>query len=265
MLLRSREQDGPQIWCRCDGGPHGFGAIAGHAHADALSIEVRHHGVDILADPGTYCYHGEGEWRQYFRSTSAHNTLALDGTDSSRSGGPFLWTRHATTVTTGCDTGDQPVQTWSAQHDGYRVLSTPLTHHRQVSLDSPERLLSVVDTVVAEPPSDPTTKPTTRPRKVPAERVAVQLTWQLGPLVEAELDGASAVLRWSGGSAELHLPDALTWTTHRGEQNPIRGWYSPAFGVRVPATVLIGTGTCPDTQRLVTELRFVDQADGGST
>ncbi|HZZ50892.1 MAG TPA: alginate lyase family protein, partial [Pseudonocardia sp.] len=87
----------PEVWCRCDGGPHGFLSIAAHAHADALSVEVRHDGVDVLADPGTYCYHGQPEWRRFFRSTVGHNTLELDGADQSESGGPFLWTRHART------------------------------------------------------------------------------------------------------------------------------------------------------------------------
>ncbi len=32
-LLRRRRT----VWCRCDGGPHGFGTIAAHAHADALA------------------------------------------------------------------------------------------------------------------------------------------------------------------------------------------------------------------------------------
>ena len=80
-----REQRWAEIWCRCDGGPHGFLATAAHAHADALSIEVRHDGVDVLADPGTYCYHGEPEWRSYFRSTRGHNTIELAGADQSRS------------------------------------------------------------------------------------------------------------------------------------------------------------------------------------
>src|SRR5439155_507878 len=64
-ILRTPATDEPEIWVRCDGGPHGFLSIAAHAHADALSVEVRHGGVDVLADPGTYCYHGEPEWRQY--------------------------------------------------------------------------------------------------------------------------------------------------------------------------------------------------------
>ena len=79
--------DSPEIWCRCDGGPHGFLSIAAHAHADALSVEVRHGGVDILADPGTYCYHGEPEWRTYFQSTIAHNTIEIDGQWQSVRGG----------------------------------------------------------------------------------------------------------------------------------------------------------------------------------
>ena len=90
-LLRTTVRRLPEIWCRCDGGPHGFLSIAAHAHADALSVEVRYGGVDILADPGTYCYHGEPAWRSYFRSTIAHNTVELGGRSQSSDGGPFMW------------------------------------------------------------------------------------------------------------------------------------------------------------------------------
>jgi hypothetical protein len=89
ILMRDRAGEPDEIWCRCDHGPHGFLSIAAHAHADALSIEVRHGGVDILADPGSYCYHGETEWRAYFRSTLGHNTLELDGANQSVLGGPL--------------------------------------------------------------------------------------------------------------------------------------------------------------------------------
>ena len=82
--LRSSPSDGEEIWCRCDAGPHGFLSIAAHAHADALAVEVRYNGVDVLADPGTYCYHGEPRWRSYFRSTLAHNTIEVGRTAISR-------------------------------------------------------------------------------------------------------------------------------------------------------------------------------------
>ena len=56
---------------------------------------VRVGGVDILADPGTYCYGAEPAWRAYFRSTVAHNTLEVGGVDQSVAAGPHLWTRQA--------------------------------------------------------------------------------------------------------------------------------------------------------------------------
>ncbi len=80
-----------ELWCRCDHGPHGYLSIAAHAHADALSVELRHGGIDIFADPGTYCYLIEPDFRRYFRSTIGHNTLEIGGLDQARYGGPFLW------------------------------------------------------------------------------------------------------------------------------------------------------------------------------
>ena len=94
-IMRSSPADGPEIWCRCDAGPHGFLSIAAHAHADALAVEVRHDGVEILADPGTYCYQGEPSWRSYFRSTLGHNTVEVAHQDQSESAGSTLWRRHA--------------------------------------------------------------------------------------------------------------------------------------------------------------------------
>ncbi|MFD0317797.1 heparinase II/III family protein [Streptomyces flavalbus] len=223
------------VWCRCDGGPHGFLSIAAHAHADALSVEVRQDGVDILADPGTYCYHGQPEWRRYFRSTLGHNTLELDGTDQSVSGGPFLWTRHAVSrVLTADDTR------WSAEHDGYR----PTTHRRQVELTAAGRELRVVDEVRGGP------------------RRAVRLAFHLGPTVSAELTGHRARLTWSRDgedrSATLDLPERLDWRAHRGETAPPLGWYSPGFGRREPATTLVGTGFADGAEEFTTVLGFGD-------
>lgn len=249
-LLRSAPQDGAEIWCRCDGGPHGFSSIAAHAHADALSLEVRHDGVDILADPGTYCYHGDPEWREWCRSTAAHNTLQVDGVDQSLTGGPFMWTTHATAQTVACTADGGPVQSWSAEHDGYHRLETPVTHRRSAVLDSPARRLSVTDTVepVAEGPA------------VDRPGVDVVATWQLGPDVDVQLVGARAELSWdvTGETrrATLDLAPELSWSAHRGETGPVRGWYAPRFGDRVPATLLAGHGSVSATTTLRTTLEL---------
>jgi hypothetical protein len=242
VLLRSRAEDGPEIWCRCDGGPHGFLSIAAHAHADALSLEVRHDGVDILADPGTYCYHGEPEWREWFRSTAAHNTVEIGGTNQAESRGPFLWNTHPRTATLSCDVGEQPVQTWSAVHDGYLRLRTPARHRRSATLDSPGRKLTIVDTIDV------------------ALAVPLRLSWHLGPDILVDLDRTCATLSWQIGSdrrqATLLLPNGLTWTIHRAEVDPIEGWYSPRFGTRVPATSLVGRGMATSSTCLVTQLEL---------
>jgi len=238
VLLRSRPSDGPEIWCRADVGPHGFLSICAHAHADALSVEVRHDGVDVLADPGTYCYHGEPAWRAWFRSTAGHNTLQLGGVDQAVSRGPFLWTTHPVTTTLACELGDLPLQRLTAEHDGYRRLEIPAVHRRELTLDSPARALTVVDTVLLDRPGE----------------VDLLLPWHLGPAVRADLDGASARLSWQVGGAVrqglLTLPGHLTWTAHRGQEDPVAGWFSPGFGVREPSTVLLGRGRIAGTTAL---------------
>lgn len=226
-LLRS----GP-VWCRLDAGPHGFSSIAAHAHADALSIEVRHGGVDVLADPGCYCYHGEPAWRAYFRSTLGHNTLEIGGTDQSTSGGPFLWTRHAPSRVLHADP-----RCWTGEHAGYGTPRHPLVHRRDVTLD--DAGLTVVDLV----------------RGTGGERPC-RLAFHLGPAVTAVLDGARARLEWDGGAAVLDLPGELGWSAHRGETDPPLGWYSPGFGRRVPATTLVGAGAAGPDTTLATRLSF---------
>jgi hypothetical protein len=226
-ILRATDDTG-EIWCRCDGGPHGFLSIAAHAHADALSLEVRHDGVDVLADPGTYCYHGQPRWRSYFRSTLGHNTLELDGKDQSTSGGPFLWTRHAHT-----EVILARAARWSAEHDGYGA-----THRRSVDLDGRARELRVTDEVHGH------------------GEHAGRLAFHLGPEIEVELAGSTAHLSWPGHTATLQLPARLDWSAHRGETSPPLGWYSPGFGRREPAWTVLGSGPVRGGDTLLTLLRF---------
>ncbi|WP_330356595.1 alginate lyase family protein [Streptomyces chartreusis] len=235
-VLRGPEE----IWCRCDGGPHGFLSIAAHAHADALSVEVRHDGVDVLADPGTYCYHGQPEWRRYFRSTLGHNTLQLDGDDQSVSGGPFLWTRHARSRVLVADTSDENVARWCAEHDGYQGS----VHRRRVELTAASLELRIVD-------------------EVRGPNRSVRLAFHLGPAITAELVGNRAVLTWTRDGEErsvvLDLPGHLSWQAHRGESDPPLGWYSAGFGRKEPATTLVGTGSTDGTEGFVTVLGFGSQ------
>lgn len=245
ILRASTGEPGEEIWCRCDAGPHGFLSIAAHAHADALSVEVRHGGVDVLADPGTYCYHGEPAWRSYFRSTVGHNTLELDGADQSTSGGPFLWTRHARSRVLVAHAPPTGAGRWCGEHTGYSRRGRPVTHRRSVELDSERAELSIRDELRTS-------------RTHPC-----RLAFHLGPVIDVELAASSAELRWTRDGRErvasLELPPELSWRVHRGETDPPLGWYSPGFGRRVPAPTLVGSGFIDDSTALTTRLRFTSQ------
>ena len=239
-LLRTAAGPEPEIWCRCDGGPHGYLSIAAHAHADALSVEVRCDGVDILADPGTYCYHGEPAWRSYFRSTLAHNTVEIGGRSQSEEGGPFLWLRQAASRVTGVADNGHTVR-WSASHDGYQGLTPPASHHRSVELDRTARTLTIVDEITGGH--------------------QVRLAFHLGPAVTAELDNDVAELAWptavGAGRARLLLPAELDWSLHRGQTEPVTaGWYSAGLGRREPAISLIGSGRLQADRSLRSRLEF---------
>jgi len=239
-ILRTEAADSPEIWVRCDGGPHGFLSIAAHAHADALSIEVRRGGVDILADPGTYCYHGEPEWRAYFKSTIAHNTAEIGGQNQSADGGPFLWTRHAAARELD---GPDPALTWTAEHDGYQVLSPQATHRRTVRLYPEEETVDIIDVI-------------------DSGRHEVKLAYHFGPQVRVSLDGTAAELSWpdaaTPGAARLTLPAGLDWRAYRGSTAPIMGWYSTGLGHKIPAVTVVGTGRCRPEDPLITKLEFID-------
>jgi hypothetical protein len=113
-----------------DCGP--VGALSGgHGHADTLSFVASAHGKPLLVDSGTYTYHESKELRDYFRSSTAHNTLEVDGSSSSIPGRTFNWETRA----------DATLQKWIAEerfdyfsgsHNGYKRLSDPVIHTRDV-------------------------------------------------------------------------------------------------------------------------------------
>ena len=243
-IFRSAPAAGPEIWCRCDSGPHGFLSIAAHAHADALSIEVRCDGIDILADPGTYCYSGDLPFRRYFRSTIGHNTLEVLGRDQSASGGPTMWIRHAESRLASLEASpDGDRGRWTAEHYGYRALDPRVTHRRTVEFGAEQRLIEITDEISG------------------AATVPVRLAFHLGPDVEASLDGRILTLCWQArngdhATATMTLPPSLVWSLIRGATDPVLGWFSPAFGQKVPATDVIGVGPATADSPLRTRLVF---------
>ncbi len=100
--------------------------IPGHAHADSLSFELRNFNKPFLVDTGISTYETNAR-RQQERSTWSHNTIAINGQNSSEVWGSFrVGNRAKTTLLK--DTATELL----AGHDGYKKIG--FQHERQFIL-----------------------------------------------------------------------------------------------------------------------------------
>ncbi|MBI4754065.1 MAG: alginate lyase family protein [Betaproteobacteria bacterium] len=221
-----------------DAGPLGYLSIAAHGHADALALTLSVDGREILIDPGTYAYHTRKKWRDYFRGTSAHNTVRVDGVDQSVSGGNFLWTRHARAArerfksTPECDT-------WVGSHDGYLRLDDPVLHRRTIEFDKKARLIWVTDRVECR------------------RKHHIELFWHAAEDCVAVTDGAAVGLRRDEVEMVLSMP-GWDWRAEIvcGREDPPLGWVSRRFDEKGPSCTVVWAGDIVGTKDLVTLIRI---------
>jgi Heparinase II/III-like protein len=103
----------------------------GHGHADTLSFTVFSGGREFLIDAGTSVYNCAPEWREYFRSTHAHNTVLVDGASQSQSSGTFSWKRKAKTRLLHQFSLPE-IDYVEAAHDGYGHGAHGVIHRRRL-------------------------------------------------------------------------------------------------------------------------------------
>lgn len=245
-VLRGATPGGQEIYCAFDAGPLGYLSIAAHGHADALAVELRVGGQPVLVDPGTYNYHAASRWRGYFRSTAAHNTLELAGCDQSVQSGAFLWTDHARARLLDASGLDEaaPLATVRGEHAGYLRAPAGALHRRRVTLDRNAVSLFIEDEVEADHPNP------------------CRMMFHLHPDVECVLKENRAELRWKtrigAGRAIVGLSPGLSWSCVRGQEEPPLGWYSPAYDVLAPATVLVGRAELGIITKISTFIHIFD-------
>ncbi|MEK8050128.1 alginate lyase family protein [Ideonella sp. DXS22W] len=223
-----------------DCGPLGYNKVGGHAHADALSLILSVGGTPVLRDSGTYCYNASPEWRRFFRSTAAHNTLTIDGEDQSVYGSSFLWLRdvHCTVVST----GQGEVQEVHACHDGFRRLRDPVMHHRRVRMDAAGSL-EVQDWLECR------------------ESHHVKLHWHVGTQCTVT-DGNRSMswqLRFEGHTLELSIDGPVECSSVIvGQEDPPQGWASERFYSKRPAEVIVIAATLAPGTVLTTRVVPLD-------
>jgi uncharacterized heparinase superfamily protein len=135
--------DSPPFFLVCDVAPVGPNHLPAHAHADTLSFEMSFKGRRVFVNSGTSEY-GLSAERQRQRGTAAHNTLVLDGENSSEVWAGFRVARRARARLLSATTEDSTFKV-VGEHDGYRRLRGSNLHRRRWMLT--ERELSIEDTV----------------------------------------------------------------------------------------------------------------------
>ncbi len=114
----------------------------GHGHADNLTYELCIGGRRVVVDTGISTYQVD-DLRARERSTAAHNTLVIDGQDSSEVWEAFRVGRRA--YTTRVATQGPAASCLAAEHDGYAHLAGSPIHRRAWQWG--DRFLSVEDAV----------------------------------------------------------------------------------------------------------------------
>jgi uncharacterized heparinase superfamily protein len=226
-VIREKETAETETLLVFDHAPLGYLTIAAHGHADALSIWLHRNGIPVLVDAGTYLYHAGKEWRSHFRSTPAHNTLCINNTDSSTISGAFNWS-HKARISLKTINTSKDVWTFTAQHDGYKK-HFGLAHQRTLKRLGSKRF-QLHDVLLGSKKSTP-----------------AEIGFLLHPDIIVTTEGTQCTLTLNEGNGAKQLltieyTGGLKAHVENGQQNPLRGWYSPAFGVRHPTTRLVFKG-----------------------
>jgi hypothetical protein len=207
VIRDSWRPDSDAAFFRC--GPFGLGTEGpcSHAHCDLLSMQLWVAGRPLLVDSGTYTYHGP--CRDQFRLTAAHNTVMVDGAEQAEPRRFFGWRSFP--------------QAQCLAWDGRRVVGAM-----------------------------PAAPGVTLQRELKHPQSGV---WEIVDLLQGA--GAHAVswfFHFAPGLA-LHRTEGTRVVTVEAQGQPYvlvippaevqidiqRGWYSPRYGYREPAPLLVAT------------------------
>ncbi|MBI3895002.1 MAG: alginate lyase family protein [Acidobacteria bacterium] len=231
----------------------GIGIInGGHGHADSLSVVLSAGGKELLVDPGTYTYNTAPEWRNFFRSTVAHNTALVDGQDQSEAGETFRWRQVAQSrrVKQLADAGIEYIE---GEHNGYERLPQQVVHRRRLLYCKPDYWM-VIDDFRGEGKHN------------------FDLYYHFSPDAKLSFDGSDrlkpgmeirALVPGAGLRLFLCASVPLKAEIVSGQSTPIQGWVSSRYGKKKPALTL-RVSFCSPVPAAIVSILVPFVADSGS-
>ncbi len=194
-----------------------------HSHNDVAHVELMMHGEDILVDCGRYIYNTSiwKDWRHYFTSVPAHNTLYVDD----HTMGAFPGVDRVRGVRGICHAfiSDNEKKIIDVSHNGYVYMEDPVFHHRQAVLLPGKGIFACCDYITGENRADHD----------------IRLYWNF-PLPNGKMEGKDFLYNTGKGrsyrvqyASMSNLFDGVLLT---GSENPKGGWISYGYPIRIPSS-----------------------------
>jgi len=239
FIFRKKEND-KEIYLHFNAAPLGFLSIAAHGHADALSFILHVDGQPFFIDSGTYVYHTEPAWRNYFMGTLAHNTIRINKLNQATIGGPTLWLNHYKTKVLKAET-DEKYDIVQAAHNGYKRSS--IIHTREIIFDKNNSIIKIMDTIHSQHP----------------ESYLLEMPFHIHPLldVNTKRDNQFNITGTKGRKVTLQTDSKLFTMLAGSQTEPEKmGWYSASFRSKEPCNTILCSLTTTGNINLETIIKI---------
>ncbi len=202
---------------------HGIGLERGerstHSHNDVAHVELTLKGEDILTDSGRFIYRSSiwRDWREYFCSALAHNTLFVDNHEM----GAIPGVDRVRGVRSMCNeyTVKDEYSLVDMSHNAYCYLNDPVYHRRKLIL-LPESAAIIVDYVTGEGEED--------------HDFRIMFNYERGKLEVGEKGAEFETLKGTKFKQVYSSSVDLEPKLLEGSLEPKGGWISYGYPVRVP-------------------------------
>ncbi len=202
-----------KIYFHFRSGDFGFLSIAAHSHSDLNSFYLSVNGQPVFIDPGTYCYRKDPEFRNYFRSAKAHNTVCVNGQNHAIAYGFNHWHNKQGLGAKVMDYSDsEEILKFSSKV----CFPDKTVHYRHVTLDKKRFKLEIVDEIKG------------------SANIKGELYLHLAP----ELSFVDNKIKLAD-SKRVCIEDDIKFSISKGQKNSeISGWYSPEFSEKLSSETL---------------------------
>lgn len=235
IYILEKTMNGRRVTVTFDCGPLGMKPMAAHGHSDALNFILHVDNHPVFIDPGTYTYLNENRWRDYFRGTSAHNTVRIDGVDQSKFGGSFIAIRHAEAECIDWAESEQV----SGKHTGYGFLRSPAVHNRAIAFDVDDKALSILDRIESS-----------------GEHLVEQFFHLGGKCIPEIIDGSTVSISLAGGNIIARFDPRMELSIYYGNDVLPLGWVSRIYGSKEKTFTIVGRNRMRGSDTITTRIHF---------